>query len=151
MLSISPSTPGGLQAAHGVVGTLEQMALSGHPLTVLVLGKVFVHWCATGLLLLDDAHSMVHIFSEIKHPFWQDLLGNMYDHSHTRPGPDHNCGPLIGLPGFCTQHVNCVRYRVARRDGYCSDIIYHINHHAVGCVGTEAMRMPAWGRLPMPA
>ena len=33
-------------------GTLEQMALSGHPLTVLVLGKVFVHWCATGLPLL---------------------------------------------------------------------------------------------------
>ena len=28
------------------------MALSGHPLTVLVLGKVFVHWCATGLPLL---------------------------------------------------------------------------------------------------
>ena len=33
-------------------GTLEQMALSGHPLTVLVLGKIFVHWCATGLPLL---------------------------------------------------------------------------------------------------
>jgi heme exporter protein B len=33
-------------------GTLEQMTLSGHPLTVLVLGKVFVHWCATGLPLL---------------------------------------------------------------------------------------------------
>ena len=33
-------------------GTLEQMVLSGHPLTVLVLGKVFVHWCATGLPLL---------------------------------------------------------------------------------------------------
>ena len=33
-------------------GTLEQMALSGHPLAVLVLGKVFVHWCATGLPLL---------------------------------------------------------------------------------------------------
>ncbi|HCK77122.1 MAG TPA: heme exporter protein CcmB [Gammaproteobacteria bacterium] len=33
-------------------GTLEQLALSGHPLTILVLGKVFVHWCATGLPLL---------------------------------------------------------------------------------------------------
>jgi len=33
-------------------GTLEQMMLSGHPLTVLVLGKVFVHWCTTGLPLL---------------------------------------------------------------------------------------------------
>ena len=33
-------------------GTLEQMALGLHPLSVLVLSKVFVHWCATGLPLL---------------------------------------------------------------------------------------------------
>jgi len=33
-------------------GTLEQMVLSGHPLAVLILGKVLVHWCATGLPLL---------------------------------------------------------------------------------------------------
>lgn len=33
-------------------GSLEQMVLSGQPLTVLVLAKVFVHWCATGLPLI---------------------------------------------------------------------------------------------------
>jgi len=36
-------------------GTLEQMALGLHPLSALVLGKVFVHWCATGLPLLVAA------------------------------------------------------------------------------------------------
>ena len=36
-------------------GTLEQMALGLHPLSALVLGKVFVHWCATGLPLLIAA------------------------------------------------------------------------------------------------
>mgnify|MGYP003335469909 FL=1 len=33
-------------------GSLEQMILSGHPLGALVLGKVFIHWCATGLPLI---------------------------------------------------------------------------------------------------
>jgi len=33
-------------------GSLEQIILSGQPLTVLVLAKVFVHWCATGLPLI---------------------------------------------------------------------------------------------------
>ena len=33
-------------------GTLEQLVLGIHPLSVLVLAKVFVHWCATGLPLL---------------------------------------------------------------------------------------------------
>jgi|TARA_B110000196_G_scaffold16501_1_gene13016 heme exporter protein B len=36
-------------------GTLEQMALGLHPLSALVLSKVFVHWCATGLPLLIAA------------------------------------------------------------------------------------------------
>lgn len=33
-------------------GSLEQIILSGQPLTVVVLAKVFVHWCATGLPLI---------------------------------------------------------------------------------------------------
>jgi heme exporter protein B len=32
-------------------GTLEQMLLSGHPLALLVLGKIVAHWLASGLLL----------------------------------------------------------------------------------------------------
>lgn len=32
-------------------GTLEQMLLSAHPLSLLVLGKVAAHWVASGLLL----------------------------------------------------------------------------------------------------
>ena len=36
-------------------GTLEQMVLGLHPLSALVLRKVFVHWCATGLPLLIAA------------------------------------------------------------------------------------------------
>ena len=33
-------------------GSLEQMVLSPHPLTILVVGKVFAHWLVTGLPLL---------------------------------------------------------------------------------------------------
>ncbi|MCQ8104701.1 heme exporter protein CcmB [Methylomonas sp. SURF-2] len=33
-------------------GSLEQLLLSPHPLSVLVLGKVFAHWLVTGLPLL---------------------------------------------------------------------------------------------------
>ena len=33
-------------------GSLEQLLLSGHPLTLLVLGKVLAHWLVTGLPLL---------------------------------------------------------------------------------------------------
>jgi heme exporter protein B len=33
-------------------GSLEQMLLSPHPLSVLVLGKVFAHWLVTGVPLL---------------------------------------------------------------------------------------------------
>ncbi len=33
-------------------GTLEQMVLSGHPLTVMVLGKVMAHWVISGLPLV---------------------------------------------------------------------------------------------------
>lgn len=33
-------------------GTLEQLALAPHPLTVLVLSKVFAHWVLTGLPLV---------------------------------------------------------------------------------------------------
>ncbi len=33
-------------------GTLELMVISAHPLTVLVLAKVFAHWLVTGLPLL---------------------------------------------------------------------------------------------------
>lgn len=32
-------------------GTLEQMALSAHPLPLLVFGKIIAHWCTSGLLL----------------------------------------------------------------------------------------------------
>ncbi len=32
-------------------GSLEQLALSHHPLPVIVMGKVAAHWCTTGLLL----------------------------------------------------------------------------------------------------
>lgn len=32
-------------------GTLEQMLLSGHPLALLVLGKIIAHWLPSGLLL----------------------------------------------------------------------------------------------------
>jgi heme exporter protein B len=32
-------------------GTLEQLALSAHPLPVLVFGKILAHWCTSGLLL----------------------------------------------------------------------------------------------------
>lgn len=32
-------------------GTLEQMLLAGHPLALLVLGKIVAHWLASGLLL----------------------------------------------------------------------------------------------------
>ncbi len=32
-------------------GTLEQMVLSAHPLTVLAVGKIIAHWLASGLLL----------------------------------------------------------------------------------------------------
>lgn len=32
-------------------GTLEQMILSGHPLALLVLGKIVAHWLASGLML----------------------------------------------------------------------------------------------------
>lgn len=32
-------------------GSLEQLALSHHPLPIIVLGKVVAHWCTTGLLL----------------------------------------------------------------------------------------------------
>ncbi|MBS4050333.1 heme exporter protein CcmB [Methylomonas rivi] len=33
-------------------GSLEQLLLSPHPLSVLVLGKIFAHWLVTGLPLL---------------------------------------------------------------------------------------------------
>lgn len=33
-------------------GSLEQMLLSSHPLTILVLGKIIAHWLVTGLPLL---------------------------------------------------------------------------------------------------
>ncbi len=33
-------------------GSLEQMLLSSHPLTILVMGKVIAHWLVTGLPLL---------------------------------------------------------------------------------------------------
>jgi heme exporter protein B len=33
-------------------GSLEQMLLSAHPLTILVLGKIIAHWLVTGLPLL---------------------------------------------------------------------------------------------------
>ncbi|NND90898.1 MAG: heme exporter protein CcmB [Granulosicoccus sp.] len=33
-------------------GTLEQMALSGHPLSVVVVGKVLAHWTTSGLPLV---------------------------------------------------------------------------------------------------
>ncbi|ASJ74950.1 Heme exporter protein B [Granulosicoccus antarcticus IMCC3135] len=33
-------------------GTLEQMVLSGHPLTVVVIGKVMAHWVTSGLPLV---------------------------------------------------------------------------------------------------
>lgn len=33
-------------------GSLEQLLLSSHPLSVLVLAKVFAHWCVTGIPLL---------------------------------------------------------------------------------------------------
>ena len=32
-------------------GTLEQMLLAGHPLALLVLGKIVAHWLSSGLLL----------------------------------------------------------------------------------------------------
>lgn len=32
-------------------GTLEQLLLSGHPLALLVLGKIVAHWLSSGLLL----------------------------------------------------------------------------------------------------
>ena len=32
-------------------GTLEQMLLSGHPLSLLVMGKIVAHWLGSGLLL----------------------------------------------------------------------------------------------------
>lgn len=35
-----------------VDGTLEQLALAPHPLTILVLAKVFAHWVLTGLPLV---------------------------------------------------------------------------------------------------
>jgi heme exporter protein B len=33
-------------------GSLEQLVLSGEPLTILVLGKVIAHWCIAGLPLV---------------------------------------------------------------------------------------------------
>ena len=33
-------------------GTLEQMVVSGHPLTVIVVGKVIAHWAISGLPLV---------------------------------------------------------------------------------------------------
>lgn len=33
-------------------GSLEQLLLSSHPLSVLVLAKVFAHWCVTGIPML---------------------------------------------------------------------------------------------------
>ncbi len=33
-------------------GTLEQLLLSGHPLALLVLGKIVAHWLSSGLLLV---------------------------------------------------------------------------------------------------
>ena len=33
-------------------GSLEQLILSEHPLSVLILGKILVHWCVTGLPLI---------------------------------------------------------------------------------------------------
>ena len=33
-------------------GSLEQMLLSPHPLSILILGKIFAHWLVTGLPLL---------------------------------------------------------------------------------------------------
>ena len=33
-------------------GTLEQLALSPHPLSILILGKTFAHWVMTGLPLI---------------------------------------------------------------------------------------------------
>jgi heme exporter protein B len=36
-------------------GTLEQWALSGQPLAVLLLGKVSAHWCLTGVPLVLSA------------------------------------------------------------------------------------------------
>ncbi|MGQ7844928.1 heme exporter protein CcmB [Granulosicoccus sp. 3-233] len=33
-------------------GTLEQMVLSGHPLTIMVMGKVLAHWVISGLPLV---------------------------------------------------------------------------------------------------
>ena len=36
-------------------GSLEQLVLSGEPLTILVLGKVIAHWCIAGLPLVLTA------------------------------------------------------------------------------------------------
>lgn len=33
-------------------GSLEQLLLSSHPLSILILGKIFTHWLVTGLPLL---------------------------------------------------------------------------------------------------
>ena len=33
-------------------GTLEQLLLSSHPLPLLVLGKIWAHWCGSVLLLV---------------------------------------------------------------------------------------------------
>jgi len=36
-------------------GSLEQLVLSGEPLTILLLGKVIAHWCIAGLPLVSVA------------------------------------------------------------------------------------------------
>ena len=54
-------------------GSLEQMLLSSHPLTVLVFAKIVAHWLVTGLPLLVVA-PLLAIFLGLPEQAWGTLM-----------------------------------------------------------------------------
>ncbi|MCP4950994.1 MAG: heme exporter protein CcmB [Proteobacteria bacterium] len=57
-------------------GSLEQLILSEHPLSVLILGKILVHWCVTGLPLIIIT-PLLGIFLGLEKPTLIVLMGSL--------------------------------------------------------------------------
>ncbi|MDF2867829.1 MAG: heme exporter protein CcmB [Gammaproteobacteria bacterium] len=58
-------------------GSLEQLLLSPHPLSGLVLAKIIAHWLLTGLPLVIIAPVfalLLHLPNEVMKPLWLSLL-----------------------------------------------------------------------------
>ena len=57
-------------------GTLEQMTLSPHPLTLLVLGKILVHWLISGVPLVLIS-PLLAVFMNIKYELIPVLMASL--------------------------------------------------------------------------